>query len=207
MIERRTVPPEMIEPADTIESSAWPAATVVLEDELGRRQLGRAGEDGPVAVVQVERRLHGDQVHAGVVVAVERADVAPVTPFDPVHPRTCCQRNRRRGPRRSPPNAGRYRRPCHGGCWSPGVLAEGVHQGGGVEDVVTHRGVKVLILPAASATGDLRLFDETVDDRPSAGLDDAETVRLGGAAPRWRPPSPPAPLSMCWRSIWLGSIR
>jgi len=36
-------------------------STVVLEDELGRRQLGRAREDGPVGVVQVERRLHGDQ--------------------------------------------------------------------------------------------------------------------------------------------------
>ena len=120
-------------------------STVVLEDELGRRQLGRAREDGPVGVVQVERRLHGDQVHAGVVVAVERADVTPITPFDPCAPADvvgieivkmglAALHETRDDIAAHVMAAVRVLR----------VLPQGVHQSGGVEDVVTHRSVKVL---------------------------------------------------------------
>ena len=207
MTERLTVPPEMIEPADTMESNAWPDSPGVLEDELGRRQLGRAREDGPVGVVQVEGRLHGDQVHAGVVVAVERADVTPVTPFDPCAPADVVGVEIvEMGVAALDETRDDIAAHVVAAVGVLGVLSQRVHQGGGIEDVIAHRGVKVRP-PRGQRHGVRRLFDETVDDA-SLGR-----VRLSRSrAPRRRAPLmaatvAAAPLSMCWRSIWLGSIR
>ena len=71
-------PPEMIAPAQTIESTAMPGVARVLEHELRRRLPVGRHVDRPVRVVEVEDRVGRDQVHVGVVVGVERPDVAPV---------------------------------------------------------------------------------------------------------------------------------
>src|ERR671913_1413944 len=54
------------------------AALAVLEHELGRGQRLVPGEDRPAPVVEVEHRVDRDQVHVGVVVGVQGADVPPV---------------------------------------------------------------------------------------------------------------------------------
>ena len=48
-------------------------------DELRRRQGGQVAENRPLAVVQVEYRVHAHQVHVRVVVGIEGSDVTPVT--------------------------------------------------------------------------------------------------------------------------------
>ena len=55
-----------------------PTAPVLGEDELGGRELRLVGAHRPVGVVEVEDGVHLDEVHRGLVVGVERADVAPV---------------------------------------------------------------------------------------------------------------------------------
>ena len=102
-IERRTVPPETITPAHTIEFMAAPTrARLLLEHELrGRQRLG-PGEDRPLLVVEVEDRVDRDQVHVRVVVGVERPDVAPVAAVALARRRAPrCSRSRRRTPRRA----------------------------------------------------------------------------------------------------------
>ena len=64
---------------DRIERDAKAAASEFLgEHEFGRRELPLVGADWPVLVVEVEQRVHGDQVHVGFPVGVQRPDVAPV---------------------------------------------------------------------------------------------------------------------------------
>ena len=53
-------------------------AARLTEDKLGRRILAHTGAHGPVLVVEVEDRRNRAEVHIGVVISVERADVAPV---------------------------------------------------------------------------------------------------------------------------------
>ena len=157
-----------------------PGAAGLLEDKLGGRQLSGAGEDGPVQVVKVERRLHRHQVHAGVVVAVKGADVSPVTTFG-------------RGTtayfvgveivkvgvaavNKAGDDVAAHVVTAVGVL---GILTQGVHQSSGVEDVIAHRGMKVR--PArGQCQRFLRLFDKTVDKRAPAGLDDPETLGFGG---------------------------
>src|SRR5690625_2963953 len=55
-----------------------PQPLPVPVDELRRRQPGVAREQRPLLVVEVEHRGDGDEVLVGVVVGVDRADVAPV---------------------------------------------------------------------------------------------------------------------------------
>src|SRR5262249_34630053 len=54
------------------------AVPLFVEDELRRRQLRLVGADRPLAVVQVQHRVDADQVHVGLVVGLQGADVAPV---------------------------------------------------------------------------------------------------------------------------------
>ena len=54
------------------------AAIVRLEHELRRRQVRLIRAHRPVVVVQVEQRIDGRQLDVGLVVGVDRADVAPV---------------------------------------------------------------------------------------------------------------------------------
>ena len=80
-IERRTWPPETIEPEQTMLSSASPRRAFVTffgEHEFRRRKVRLISADRPVLVVHVQQRIDRDQVHVGFVVGVERADVAPV---------------------------------------------------------------------------------------------------------------------------------
>ncbi len=53
-------------------------APLVVEDELGRRGLWHPRPYGPLGIVQVEVRVHLDEVHVGLVVGIEFADVPPV---------------------------------------------------------------------------------------------------------------------------------
>jgi hypothetical protein len=55
-----------------------PDPALLVEDELRGRQRLVRGVDRPVAVVEVEDRVHRDQVGVRVVERVERPDVAPV---------------------------------------------------------------------------------------------------------------------------------
>ena len=64
---------------DRVERGA--AAVGGRVDEFGRWHRRLIGVDRPVAVVEVEDWIDGDQVHAGLIVGVERADVAPVGPL------------------------------------------------------------------------------------------------------------------------------
>jgi hypothetical protein len=54
------------------------ATLVVVEDELGRRQLLLIGPDGPVVVVEAQRRRDADQLQVGLPEGIDGADVAPV---------------------------------------------------------------------------------------------------------------------------------
>lgn len=54
----------------------------VGEDKLGRRKRSVIRSDRPRRIVQIERRLHGDQVHVRLEVRLQSADVAPNTELD-----------------------------------------------------------------------------------------------------------------------------
>ena len=71
--------PEMMQPLrdDRIERLAASAA-FFGEHELGRRRLRLIGAQRPLRIVQVELGIDLAQIHAGLEVGVERADVAPV---------------------------------------------------------------------------------------------------------------------------------
>ena len=60
------------------------APPFLRKDELGWRVLALVGADGPVAVIEVEDGRYGHQVHVGLVVGLDRPDVAPVFGFLPV---------------------------------------------------------------------------------------------------------------------------
>src|SRR5262249_9173903 len=54
------------------------ANAVVGEYKLGRRQLGLVGPDRPLMVVEIQDWIDFHQIHVGLVVSVERSNVAPV---------------------------------------------------------------------------------------------------------------------------------
>jgi hypothetical protein len=54
------------------------APTLLIEHEFGRRLVQLVGPDGPVLVVDVELRPDMHQLEVGLVIRVQRADVAPV---------------------------------------------------------------------------------------------------------------------------------
>src|ERR1035438_12554 len=63
--------------ADGVDGLA--AAVFVVEGEFGGRLRIASGAQGPFPVIKIERGLHRAQVHIGVVVGVDGADVAPVS--------------------------------------------------------------------------------------------------------------------------------
>ena len=73
-----TRPPEMIAPLAMMLSIAMPRAALGVEDELHRRVLQQRRADRPGVVVEIEQRRDAAQVHVGVEVRVDGADVAPV---------------------------------------------------------------------------------------------------------------------------------
>src|SRR5262249_53405567 len=54
------------------------APALVAKDEFGRGQLRLMGADGPIAVVKVQDGVHFNEVHVGLEIGVEGADVAPI---------------------------------------------------------------------------------------------------------------------------------
>src|SRR5207244_9736270 len=56
-------------------------ASCLGEHKLGRRVLALVSAYGPVFVVQVEHRRHGNDVHVRFVVGLQRAYIAPVERF------------------------------------------------------------------------------------------------------------------------------
>ena len=76
---RITRPPEMMQPCETMESSANPMhAAFRGENKLRGRQRRHGCAQRPFLVVQIEHRSHGDQIHIGFEVGFERTYVAPV---------------------------------------------------------------------------------------------------------------------------------
>ena len=61
---------------DRIDRRAAPP--VLVEHELRRRLLQLVGPDRPLLVVEIQFRRHVHQLHVGLVVGIDRADVAPV---------------------------------------------------------------------------------------------------------------------------------
>src|SRR5581483_10338155 len=61
---------------DGIDRLAAPA--FIIERKLGGRIRVTDGPHGPLAIVEVQRRVNGSQVHIGVIVGVDGAYVAPV---------------------------------------------------------------------------------------------------------------------------------
>ena len=74
----RTTAPETMEPARDDGVDGHAGAAGLAEDELGGRVLVGAGAHGPGLVVEVEGGGDAGDVHVGLVVGLERADVAPV---------------------------------------------------------------------------------------------------------------------------------
>src|SRR4051812_18314890 len=64
---------------DAVEGPAHPSLlAATAKDELGRGEIGLKGADRPLVVVHVEQRIDANEVHIGLEVGVERADVPPV---------------------------------------------------------------------------------------------------------------------------------
>ena len=76
-----TRPPEMMQPPQTMESRATPMLTALIvlrEDEFCRWKLPLIGSNRPLLVVEIEERIHRDEVHVRFPVRVQRSDVPPV---------------------------------------------------------------------------------------------------------------------------------
>jgi hypothetical protein len=56
----------------------------VGEDEFCRWTRRRNASNGPMAVIQIEGGVHGDQVHVGLIVGIQSTHIAPVTDLLPV---------------------------------------------------------------------------------------------------------------------------
>src|SRR5271157_4696516 len=56
----------------------------IVEHELGRRILSHVGANRPSLIVNVEHWRHRNQVHVGLVIGLQRPDIAPVERFLPV---------------------------------------------------------------------------------------------------------------------------
>ena len=206
--DRRTIPPETITPAQTIESTAmpvWPGSSNT--NFAGGCRLGLL-EDRPVAVVEVEDRVGRDQVHVGVVVGVERPDVAPVAVL------ALGRRPGRRWLAKS--NTCASPRSTSIGMMSRAdvvrrvlvlrVRGDRVDQRLRVEDVVAHRG-EHLVGASGRPTGSLGLLAERARccGRPSATsiTPNSRACSIGTRSPATVTPAPP---SRCWSTIWRGSI-
>ena len=177
-IERSTVPPETIEPWQTMLSSAWPRrafGALFGEHELRRRKVGLIGADRPPLVVHVQQRIDRDQVHVGLEIGVQRAHVAPVGVLLAV---LVAERKGEHAVRVDDRgndvaaeivDAARPR----------GVEAQLLEQEPGGEDVDAHRGEDVLVV-AGDGLGHGRLFLEADDPLMIVDFDDAEVPRLAG---------------------------
>src|SRR3954451_17551558 len=158
------------------------AAGLVVH-ELRRRQRRGVGEDRPLPVVEDEHRRHRHEVHVRVVVAVDRADIAPVA--------TVALRRARhlvggevvdlRGAVADEHREDAAAHVMHG-TLVVRVLAHGLQQHVGAEHVVAHRHVRRLrVVGQPRRVG--RLLEKSVDAPAVTGLDDAEVARLPAGHP------------------------
>ena len=165
-----------------VERTPDPVAVVV--HELRRRLGGDVGQDRPPVVVQVELGGGRAEIHVGVEVGIEGADVAPVGGVfradarhlvggEVVHLRTSvAHQHRDQVPAEVVPAR-----------VIGGVLAQRVHQHVGGEHVVAHGG-KGLVGAAGAGRGIVRFLQEGIDGAPV--LADADDAELGGLVARHR---------------------
>ena len=185
-----------------------PAGSVaVVMHELGRRLGRHAGQDRPPVVVQIEDRVHGAQVHVRVEIGVERPDVAPVA-------RVPLGRSRHIvlqevvGLHAALADQHRDDVAAHvmQAVVVGRILAQRLHQRVAGEDVVAHRGERLIRMAgAAGRVGGL--LQECLDGAPVRA--DPDHAELGGIGPRHRDGGHggPAPDSTCALIICTGSIR
>ena len=145
--------------------------------DLGRRVAAVAGEHRPAVVVQVEDRHRGQQVHVGVVVRVDGADVAPVAllpivlPGHDVGAEVVHVGHTGRGERRDDVTADVRGRPVLAG------RRDDVDERLGVEHVVPHAGQAAgAVARHGGRRG--RLLVEGDDLALGVALDDAERLGL-----------------------------
>ena len=141
--ERRTTPPETITPAQTIESTAMPGAARLLDARTSPAAARSCSfRIGQSRVVEVEDRVGRDQVHVGVVVGVERPDVAPVAALALGHAgHVAARRSRTPAPRPRATSIGMMSRAdVVARVLVLRVRGDRVDQRLRVEDVVAHRG-------------------------------------------------------------------
>ena len=151
------------------------AAALLVEHELGGRELRLVGAQRPFRVVQVEHGVDLDQVHRRLVVGVQRPHVAPVL----------------RGLLVLVPEQVREHPLAAGHQLGDDVAAEVVgrpflrvlgqlaHQHVGVEDVDAHGAERVVGVPGRRGRGG-RLLLEAGDAAVLVDLEDAEAARLRG---------------------------
>jgi hypothetical protein len=158
---------------------AHPPLRLVVEDELGGRRVGVQRVDGPVIVVEGEDGVDRDEVHVGLEVGVEAADVAPVAPLPLglvghlvggevvdedvlplVHP----------GHDRLAEVVGALR--------VAGVVHDLLHQLPGGEEVVAHRGEAAGGVAGDGLGGVAGLLHEADHPPLAVNLDDAELLGL-----------------------------
>ena len=160
-----------------VDRAADPARLV--EDELGGRERRRARQDRPLPVVEVEDRVHRDQVHVRLVVGVERSNVAPIATvaIGGAGHRVVGEVVDLGGA------AGHHHRDDVAAHVVDRTLVAGVEldrleQRLGGEDVVAHRGVDLLRV-VGQPRRVVGLFQERLDRAPvGRGLDDPESFGL-----------------------------
>ena len=154
------------------------AAAFLREDELGRRLLGDLGADRPVQVVQVELGDDVDQVHIGLVVGVEGADVAPVADLLGIDVAEVVGDDAAHAPSSSRDDV-----PAEivAGVGILGVFMEGVEEDIGLEDVDAHGGADhVRVEAGADGIAVLGLLLEAGDAEILVDLGDAEAAGFVG---------------------------
>ena len=201
-----TVAPEMTTPGETAELSASPNRPCEPVDELGRRVGAVVGVDRPLVVVEVEDRVDR-----------RRGPCAPRSRSP-----SCRRRASSPGRARCAPgidvvlevvDVGLAAAPTKSGTMSPpmscllpsrvGVAGHRVDQHVGVEDVVAHRR-QHLVGGVRQPLGVRGLLAERRGSCARSSPSTSITPNWSASAIGWRIAATvtPAPVSMCWRTIW-----
>jgi hypothetical protein len=172
----RTTAPETMQPWETMELMAMPVRPGSPKTNLAGGYWRGAGADGPAVVVEVEDGGDRGHVHVGVVVGLERADVAPVEGFLAILVDEI---------------VGEHFVLAEDGGQDVvaevvlrlrvfGVANEGGEQDVGIENVDAHGGVDHAGVEGGADVGFLRLLEKAGDLAVAGDLDDAEAGDVGG---------------------------